>query len=62
MVINEYEARDFGLNHWLMMKKFKRCEYVRIGTGKYAIIDVITKHDGSNSYKLIKIMSQTAID
>lgn len=55
MVINEHEARDFGLNHWLMVKKFKRREYVRIGTGKYAITDVITS-DGSNSYRLVKIM------
>lgn len=54
MVINEHEARDFGLNHWLMVKKFKRHEYVRIGTGKYAITDVITRHDGSNSYRLVK--------
>lgn len=56
MIINEHEARDFGLNHWLMVKKFKRREYVRIGTGKYAITDVITRHDGSNSYRLVKIM------
>lgn len=55
MVINEHEARDFGLNHWLMVKKFKRREYVRIGTGKYAITDVITS-DGSNSYRLVKII------
>lgn len=50
------KPRDFGLNHWLMVKKFKRREYVRIGTGKYAITDVITRHDGSNSYRLVKIM------
>lgn len=56
MIINEHEANDFGLNHWLMVKKFKRREYVRIGTGKYAITDVITRHDGSNSYILVKIM------
>lgn len=55
MVINEHEAIDFGLNHWLMVKKFKRREYVRIGTGKYAITDVITS-DGLNSYRLVKIM------
>lgn len=55
MIIDDNEIRDLGLNHNLIMRRFNKHEFIRIGDSKYIVESIMMRHDSRNVYKLTKI-------